>query len=50
MQAFIRKVKILKSPKFDLQKLLELHGDTTDTGSKVTGGKEFKEPEILESV
>jgi small subunit ribosomal protein S3Ae len=46
---FIRKVKILKSPKFDVQKLLELHGDSTDTGSKI-GAKDFKEPEIQESV
>jgi len=48
---YVRKVKILKSPKFDVQKLLELHSDSVDTGSKVGGGRgEFKEPEILEQV
>ncbi|CAG8534247.1 19204_t:CDS:2 [Racocetra fulgida] len=41
---------ILKSPKFDVQKLLDLHGDNLDTGSKMGGGREFKEPEIQESV
>jgi len=46
---YIRKVKILKSPKFDVQKLMELHGDNLDTGSKIGGG-DFKEPEIQESV
>ena len=35
---FVRKVKMLKKPKFDLTKLLEIHGDSSgvdDTGSKV---------------
>jgi len=47
---YIRKAKILKAPKFDVSKLLELHGESTDeTGVKVAKG-EFVEPEILESV
>jgi len=46
---YIRKAKILKAPKFDVSKLMELHGDVSDeTGARV--GKDFKEPEILESV
>ncbi|TFY80870.1 hypothetical protein EWM64_g3137 [Hericium alpestre] len=42
---FVHKAKILKAPKFDVSKLLELHGESTDeTGTRVV--KEFKEPEI----
>jgi small subunit ribosomal protein S3Ae len=45
----IRKVKLLKSPKFDLGALLNLHGESTtdDQGHKVE--REFKET-VLESV
>lgn len=34
---FIRKVKILKKPKFDLTKLMEMHGDAAaeDTGAQI---------------
>ncbi|KAL7748862.1 ribosomal 40S subunit protein S1B [Sorochytrium milnesiophthora] len=46
---FIRKVKILKAPKFDLGKLMELHADSAaDAGSKVE--REFVEPAISDSV
>ncbi|KAL2000465.1 hypothetical protein VTN02DRAFT_3044 [Thermoascus thermophilus] len=45
----IRKVKLLKQPKFDLGALLNLHGESTtdDKGHKVE--REFKE-QVLESV
>ncbi|KAI5477750.1 40S ribosomal protein s1 [Pseudohyphozyma bogoriensis] len=38
---YVRKVKILKAPKFDISKLLELHGDSIaeDSGAKIA--KEF---------
>jgi len=47
---FIRKAKILKSPKFDSGKLMELHGEVggEDVGAKV--GKDFKEPAPLAEV
>lgn len=49
---YVRKVKILKAPKFDINKLLELHAGADVTGEE-TGKKvasEFKEPEVLNSV
>lgn len=47
---YIRKVKLLKAPKFDLSALLALHGEggEDDAGNKVEG--DFVEPEIQESV
>jgi len=46
---YIRKAKILKAPKFDVSKLLEIHGESTDeTGTKVV--KDYKEHAPLESV
>ena len=49
MQVHIRKVKLLKAPKFDLGALLNLHGESTtdEQGQKVE--REFKET-VLESV
>lgn len=49
----VRKVKLLKAPRFDLGRLLELHGDgdvAVDVGKTVVGHKEYKEPEVLASV
>jgi small subunit ribosomal protein S3Ae len=49
LQVHIRKVKLLKSPKFDLGALLSLHGESTsdESGQKVE--REFKET-VLEEV
>ncbi|ORY28353.1 ribosomal protein S3Ae [Neocallimastix californiae] len=40
----LRKVKILKHPKYDVGKLMELHGGSDDMGSKVD--RAYKEPEF----
>lgn len=49
LQVHIRKVKLLKAPKFDLGALMALHGEsgTDDQGQKVE--REFKE-RVLEEV
>jgi small subunit ribosomal protein S3Ae len=54
----IRKVKVLKRPRFDPAKLLELHGEgsgkvttvTTDVTGEVVERPEGYEPPVLESV
>eukprot|EP00126_Sphaerothecum_destruens_P012785 Sdes_comp21901_c0_seq1m20442 len=48
---YVRKVKILKKPKFEVGKLLELHGEVTEeSGSNVARSADFKEPAVLDSV
>ncbi|PWN29743.1 ribosomal protein S3Ae [Jaminaea rosea] len=48
------RTKVLKAPKFDVSRLLELHGGAANVGAEDTGAKvksgEFKEPEVLASV
>lgn len=44
---FIRKAKVLKKPKFDITKLMEVHeGSAADTGKKM----EREEAEVEETV
>lgn len=45
----MRKVKLLKTPKFDLGALLSLHGESNADDSGKPVGKEFKET-VLEDV
>ena len=52
---FIRKVKVLKKPKFDIGKLMEMHGDggsktvITDSGETVARPEGY-EPPVQQSV
>jgi len=52
-EVYIRKVKVLKKPKFDISRLLEVHGEVatggTSTGTVARTG-EFAEPAVLEEV
>merc|ERR1711920_475253 len=46
---FLRKVKVLKTPKYDLMKLMEVHGDyTEEVGSKLdqAADEEMAEPHV----
>ncbi|XP_045473784.1 40S ribosomal protein S3a-like [Harmonia axyridis] len=46
---FIRKVKVLKKPRFDLSKLLDLHGDSGKGGSEPgVAGERVDKPEGYE--
>ncbi|KAJ1504303.1 ribosomal 40S subunit protein S1B [Coelomomyces lativittatus] len=51
---FVRKVKILKAPKFDLGRLLDLHGGAAASESQPASGTKIEskwvEPPVLDSV
>lgn len=44
---YIRKVKVLKKPKFDILKLMEMHGDA---GNEDTGAGVSREEPMVEEV
>ena len=44
---YIRKVKVLKKPKFDILKLMEMHGDA---GNEDTGAGVSREEPLVEEV
>lgn len=50
---YIRKVKVLKKPKFEIGRLMEMHGDvgsyTTTEGEKIDRPDDY-EPPVQESV
>ncbi|PVU85311.1 hypothetical protein BB559_002332 [Furculomyces boomerangus] len=46
---YVHKCKILKAPKYDVQKVMEQHGDIDETGTRVAKG-DFKEPEVQAEV
>jgi small subunit ribosomal protein S3Ae len=52
----IRKVKVLKKPKFDVSRLMEMHGESSGTttvdasGTRIDRGGDFQEPPVQSSV
>jgi len=47
---FVRKAKLLKVPKFDASKLMELHGDISEEVGQKVDRDTFKEPVPSDSV
>lgn len=45
---YVRKVKILKKPKFDLGKFMELHGEVASSGKAGAEGEKVDRPDHYE--